>query len=113
MNGARHGTWTESSEDGRDRQVGPYVNGERHGTWTFHWADGDVAREVGPYEDGERHGTWTGYDQSGNRLGNIRYENGRRVGGSGSDVEAGIAATLTPRDQRGVEESAWREAAWD
>ena len=96
VNGERHGTWTESSEDGRDRQVGPYVNGERHGTWTFNWGEGDVGREVGPYVNGERHGVWTGYDQSGNRLGTIRYENGRRVGGSGSTLQAGTVATLTP-----------------
>ena len=63
------------------RSQGPYVNGERHGTWIIRWEDGDVGREVGPYVNGERHGTWTGYDQSGNRLGTVRYENGRRVGG--------------------------------
>ena len=95
VNGQRHGDWTESYDDG-GRGVGPYVNGERHGTWTFFYSDGDVSREVGPYVNGERHGVWTGYDQSGNRLGTIRYENGRRVGGSGSRVEAGAAATLTP-----------------
>ena len=81
VNGAPHGIHTEFGEDGRDRQVGPYVDGKRHGTWTFYWEDGDVGREVGPYVDGERHGTWTGYDQSGNRLGTIRYEDGRRVSG--------------------------------
>ena len=75
-------------------QVGPYVNGKRHGTWTFYWEDGDVGREVGPYVNGERHGIWTGYGQSGNRLGTVRYENGRRVGGSGSAVEASPAATV-------------------
>ncbi len=94
VNGERHGTWTDFSEDGRDRQVGPYVNSKRHGSWTFYW--GDVGREVGPYVNGERHGVWTGYDQSGSQLGTIRYENGRRVGGSGSAVEACAAATLTP-----------------
>ena len=44
----------------------------------------------------ERHGTWTGYDASGNVVGTLRFENGRQVGGSGSAVEAGAAATLTP-----------------
>ena len=76
-----------------ERYEGSYANDERQGTWTLIWADG--TRDVAPYVNGERHGNWTGYDQSGNRLGTIRYENGRRVGGSGSVVEAGAAATVT------------------
>ena len=95
VNGQRHGNWTESYADG-SRGEGPYVNGERHGTWTIFREDGDVGREVGPYVNGERHGVWTGYDQSGNRMGTVRFENGRQVGGSRSAVEAGAAATLTP-----------------
>ena len=91
--GERHGNWTESYDNG-GRGEGPYVNGQRHGTWTLYWEDGDVGREVGPYVNGEQHDLWTGYDQSGNRLGTIRFENGRRVGGPGSAVEAGAVATL-------------------
>ena len=34
--------------------------------------------------NGEKHGVWTGYDQSGNQVGTIRFENGRRIGGSES-----------------------------
>ena len=96
VNGERHGNWTISFDDD-SRGGGPYVNGEMHGTWTiFHEGrDDNVVREVGPYVNDERHGTWTGYDASGNRLGTIRYENGRRVGGSGSAVEAGAATTVT------------------
>ena len=74
------------------------MNGERHGTWTlFHpeGRDDNVVRQVGPYVNGERHGTWTGYDPSGNVVGTLRFENGRQVGGSGSAVEAGAAATVT------------------
>ena len=93
VNGEQHGNWTESFVDG-GRGEGPYVNGERHGSWTFFYSEGDVGREVGPYVNGERHGIWTGYDQSGNRMGTVRFENGRQVGGSGSVGEAGAAATL-------------------
>ena len=95
VDGMPDGAWTYFLENGRGRRVGPYVNGERSGTWTFYWEDGDVGREVGPYVNGERHGIWTGYDQSGNRIGTVRFENGRRVGGSGSAVEAGAAPTAT------------------
>ena len=131
VNGERHGNW-RISFDGGSRGEGPYVNGEMHGTWTIFREDGDVGREVGPYVNGERHGIWTGYDQSGNRMGTVRFENGRQVGGSGSAVEAGAAATLTPlqlaspaarsppgrsavtpRHQRAAEESGWRKAAWE
>lgn len=83
MNAEQHGTWTVLTQDGRDRQVGPYMNGKRDGIWILYWGAGEVGRQVGPDVNDERHGTWTGYDQSGNRLGTIRYENGRRVGGSG------------------------------
>ena len=129
--GQSDGFWVIRTSDGSQSE-GPYVNGERDGTWTIYWAEGDVGREVGPYVNGERHGTWTGYDQSGNRLGTIRYENGQRVGGSESALEAVAAATLTPpqlsspatrspprravvtpRHQRSAEEPAWREAAWE
>ena len=88
INGERQGNWAESYKNG-SRGEGPYLNGERHGTWTIFWEDGDVRREVGPYVNGERHGVWTGYDQSGNRMGTVRFENGRQVGGSGSAAGAG------------------------
>ncbi|MDE2804740.1 MAG: hypothetical protein OXN18_06290 [Gemmatimonadota bacterium] len=96
LDGERHGNWAESYNNG-SRGEGPYANGERHGTWTVFWEEGDVGREVGPYVNGERHGVWTGYDQSGNRMGTVRFENGRQVSGSGSAVEAGAIATSTPR----------------
>ena len=81
VNGQRQGTWTVSFNDG-SRGEGPYVNGEKHGTWTlFHEGREDnVIREVGPYVNDERHGTWTGYDATGNVVGTLRYENGKRVG---------------------------------
>ena len=97
VNGEQHGNWAISFGDG-SRGEGPYVHGEMHGTWTIvhEGRSDDLVREVGPYVNGERHGTWTGYDQSGNRLGTVRFENGRRVGGSGSALEAGATATVAP-----------------
>ena len=92
MNGERHGTWTLIWEDGT-RDVGPYVNGERHSDWAESYEDG--TRGEGPYVNGERHGTWTYYERDGSRMGTQRFENGRRVGGSGSAVGAGAVATLT------------------
>ena len=58
--------------------------------------DDNVVRSVGPYVNGEEHGIWTGYDQSGNRLGTIRYENGRALAAPGSALETGAAATVAP-----------------
>ena len=101
VNGEKYGTWTIFSQDGRDRQGGPYVNGKREGTWTFYWGEGEVGREVGPYVNDERHGTWTGYDQSGNRLGTIRYENGTRVSGFGAD-EVRVRRARGPTTVRNV-----------
>ena len=81
----RHGAWTVTF-DGGSRGEGPYVNGEKHGTWTLFRENrsDNVVREVGPYVNDELHGTWTGYDASGNVVGTMRFENGRRVRGSGS-----------------------------
>ena len=95
VNDERHGNWTESYDDG-GRGEGPYANGERHGNWTLFYEDraDNLVREVGPSVNGERHGVWTGYGQSGNRLGTVRFENGRPVGGAGGVVEAGAAATV-------------------
>lgn len=97
VNDERQGTWTVTSDDG-SRGEEPYVNGEKHGTWTlFHEGrDNNAIRETGPYASDERHGTWTGYDSSGDVVGTLRFENGRRVGDSGFAGEAGVAATLTP-----------------
>lgn len=97
VNGERHGTWVFHYGDG-NQGGGPYVNGERHGTWIFFLPEGrddNVAREVGPYVNDDEHGTWTGYDASGRVVGTMRFENGRRVGGSRSAVEAAAAATVT------------------
>ena len=96
--GKREGRHVVNWSNG-DRYQGSYVNDERHSTWTFVWAapgDAVVVREVGPFVMGERHGTWTGYDASGNVVGTLRFENGRHVGGSGSGVDVGNAATMTP-----------------
>ncbi len=94
MNGQRHGNWTYVYGDG-SCGTSPFVKDELHGTWTVYREGGDVGREVGPYVKGERHGTWTGNDRSGSRLRTIRFENGRRVGGSGSAGDVGAAANLT------------------
>ena len=97
VNDERHGAWTVTFDDG-SRGEGPYVNGEKHGIWTiFHESRSDnVVREVGPYVNDERHGAWTGHDSSGNVVGTLRYENGRRVGGSERAPELGTVVTLTP-----------------
>lgn len=60
---------------------GTYATGKRQGTCIlFHEAcDDNVVREVGPYGNGEFYGTWTPYDASGNVVGTLRYENGRRI----------------------------------
>ena len=83
------GPFVERYGDGALGAEGRHVNGKQNGTWTFYWGDGEVGREVGPYVNGERHGIWTGYDRSGNRLGTIRYENGRRVSGFQADEVRG------------------------
>ena len=137
VNGEQHGTWVLHYANG-NQGGGPFVNGERHGTWTFYYPEGRRSGnvgpyfgEVGPYVNGEPHGTFTGYDAAGNVVWTSRFENGRRVGGFESALEACAVATLTPlqfsvpaarspprraavtpRNQRAVQEFAWRETAW-
>ena len=119
-------TWYQNGAHSQTN-VGSYRAGQSDGFWVIRTSDG--SRWEGPYVNGERHGVWTAYDQSGNRLGTSRYENGRPVGSSESAVEAGAVATSTPpqltspaarsppgrvpRKQRAVEEPASREAAWE
>ena len=67
--------WSDSSAV----DSGLLRGGQREGFHVINWSSGD--RSEGSYVNGERHGTWTGYDASGNGLGTVRYENGRRVGG--------------------------------
>ena len=117
VNGERHGTWTESYDDG-GRGEGPYVNGEAHGTWTIWFANG--VRGVGPYVRGELHGTWT-YSDDGDEW-QVRYENGRRVGGFEGLVVLDRSSdsrfrSRTEAFRRGAThqlstESAGRESAW-
>ena len=102
VNGEKHGNWLESYDEGGQGE-GSYVNGERHGAWTFYYPEGRRSgnvgpyfREVGPYVNGEPHGTFTGYDAAGNVVWTARFENGRRVGGSESALDACAVATLTP-----------------
>ncbi len=87
VNGARHGDWIESYDDGA-RGEGPYVNGIPEGTWTYYYergrADG-LVRETGPFVDGERSGTWTqfiDYTERGGRRGRVvgPYVNNERHG---------------------------------
>ena len=71
-------SWYQNDEvseivDGRMR------DGRSDGHVVIRSADGTLEAE-GPYVNGERHGTWTFYDENGNELGTIRYENGRPVG---------------------------------
>ena len=60
-------------------------NGLAQGDGRVTWYENDELSQIveGRLQDGRRHGTWTEYDESGNELGTIRYENGRRVGGFG------------------------------
>ena len=101
MNGERSGRWTfhfEGRDDNMVRAAGSFVNGERHGIWTIHYEGrGDsLARVVGSYVNGELHGTWIWYDGSDNVVETQRWENGRRVGGSESGLEAATVVTMLP-----------------
>ena len=64
-------------------------NGLAQGNGRVSWFQNDELSQIveGRLQDGRRHGTWTEYDESGNELGTIRYENGRRVG----DLDGSVA----------------------
>ena len=71
-------TWYENGVVS-ETDVGPRGGGKPEGFWVIR--DPDGSRSEGPYVNGERHGAWTYYDENGNELGEIRYENGRPIGG--------------------------------
>jgi hypothetical protein len=94
--GKSEGFWVISSPDG-SRSEGSYVDGQRDGTWTVHFDNG--VRAVGPYVQGQLHGTWTYSDDDGEWQ--IRYENGRRIGGL--DGPAVLNQLITSRFRSGTE----------
>ena len=87
-NGLAQGNGRESwSQNGELSQIvdGRMRDGRSDGHVVIRSVDGTLEAE-GPYVNGERHGTWTFYDENGNELGTIRYENGRRV----SDLDGSV-----------------------
>ena len=78
-------TWSSGATE-----TGLFQRGRREGVHVINWGDG--TRSEGPYVSDEQHGTWTHYDANSNVVRTIRYENGRRVGDSGS-----VLRRLPPR----------------
>lgn len=50
-------------------------NGVRHGPWIDFWENGKI-REIGPYVAGKRHGTFTTWDTKGKLTSRYTFENG-------------------------------------
>ena len=80
-------------------------NGLAQGNGRVSWFQNDELSQIveGRLQDGRRHGTWTEYDESGNELGTIRYENGRRVGGSDDPVALDPSSASRPLAGHGHE----------
>ncbi len=80
-------------------------NGLAQGNGRVSWFQNDEPSQIveGRLQDGRRHGTWTEYDESGNELGTIRYENGRRVGGFDDAVALGQSCDSRPLAGHGHE----------
>ena len=84
---------------------GECSDGFAQGNGRISWFQNDELSQIaeGRLQDGRRHGTWTLYDESGNELGTIRFENGRRVGGFEEPVVLEQASDRRPLAGQGHE----------
>lgn len=63
----------------RFTMIGSYCDGHAQGRWSFFWSNGVLAREGSFSGPSRKHGTWTDYDNSGRKLVEIEYAEGREL----------------------------------
>lgn len=109
LDGHRHGTWRQWTEEGvliqeneyvlgeisgasrawyangQPKSLGEYVDGVPSGAWIEYFDDGTVSIR-GTYADGHREGTWRGWNRDGSTKGAALFERGRFVRRIGSET---------------------------
>jgi antitoxin component YwqK of YwqJK toxin-antitoxin module len=72
----RQGKWIAYYEDGKTWSVGYFKDGLKHGSSDVYYENGKL-RYVKNYEQDVAVGLWKFYDEQGNLLGEVMYENGK------------------------------------
>ena len=79
-NNQRDGLWVSYYEDGKTPKMDEtYVNGRREGPSRAYFADGKVQREV-TFKQDQLDGLTTEWDQSGRKIGELNFKEGKRHG---------------------------------
>ncbi|MDZ7845578.1 MAG: hypothetical protein U5L96_01675 [Owenweeksia sp.] len=87
--GDRTGNWRHYYLDnGRLKFEGKFENGLPNGVHTFYYPNGQVKRR-GKYLLGENDGLWEYFDEKGNRIISIGFENGKEVRYNGEKIRYG------------------------
>ena len=76
INERREGKWGAYYEDGRIWSIGYYNGGLKHGSSNVYYENGEI-RYTKNYEQDVAEGLWKFYDDKGNLIGEIMYENGK------------------------------------
>lgn len=85
----RDGKWIAWYENGVIWSVGYYVNGLKHGASEVYYENGQT-RYTKNYEEDVAEGLWQFYDEQGNLLGEVMYENGQILWQKGSEDMEGM-----------------------
>ena len=75
----RHGRWSRSWKNGRQRTEGQFKDGLRTGQWV-HWFENGQVRSEGNYDEGLREGRWTEWHEDGTPKQETHYETGEPNG---------------------------------
>lgn len=87
--GQRMGEWRHYYlNNDQLRFVGKYENGLENGMHTWYFPDGEMKRR-GVYSAGVKDGIWEYFDEHGNRIITIEYENGQEVKYNGEPIRYG------------------------
>ncbi|MGM0650176.1 MAG: toxin-antitoxin system YwqK family antitoxin [Bacteroidota bacterium] len=77
-NGEREGDWFSWYKNGVLWSSGKYENGLRQGKSKSYFEDGSV-RQVQEYKNDKPHGTWVFFDEQGNRIIEVDYDEGEKL----------------------------------
>ncbi|MEQ9261966.1 MAG: hypothetical protein RLP14_02275 [Owenweeksia sp.] len=90
FDGLRNGKWVYyyNGKEETIRFEGVYENGLASGFHTYYYQNGNVERR-GKYAGGKKEGVWDYFDEQGDRIITIEYENGEEIKYNGEKIKYG------------------------
>jgi uncharacterized protein len=83
--GKREGVWKNYYLDGALKFEGEFLRGYENGKHTYYYPNRQVKKQ-GKYIMGKKDGTWYKYDQQGNVILTITYDNGKEIKVDGKKI---------------------------